>query len=274
MAMKPDKKRGKHPKNGTPAFDELRTQRSCRERAATEEERKEITAERKRRWKRKHRVLAQKEAVTSLPLADLIARRVEMVLERLRYVNARTHLLSLDLLLLISLRSDIQDPEIIVLPKALCDYPSFPELAFHYLPLQLCINDHRECPTRNPSKDLGVRQYYRLRKSRCPPEMLDMAWSKWEKLREYTDGETQRNRLFAIAKDLKARRDLYGAVLKGMESGTDQERATFHDVWFNKGLAEIKSILDTGVTLAELRWNSFKELETLYHLNSIEATEF
>ena len=67
-----------------------------------------------------------------------------------------------------------------------------------------------------------------------------------------------------IAKDLKAQQNLYGEVLKGTESSIDQERVTFHDVWFNKGVAEIKSILDTGVTLDELRWDSFKELASLY----------
>ena len=42
-----------------------------------------------------------------------------------------------------------------------------------------------------------------------------------------------------IARDMKARRDLYEEVRKGTH-GTDQERETFYHMWFNKGVAEIR----------------------------------
>jgi len=67
-------------------------------------------------------------------------------------------------------------------PRAttLRDNPSFPELPFYYLPLQLCITDHRQCPTQNPSKDLGLRHYYR---ERAAPTNMHPCMSQLEKNR-------------------------------------------------------------------------------------------
>lgn len=170
----------------------------------------------------------------------------------------------IELLALRLQRSDIRDSKIIAPPPPSPRHNlSFPQLAFRYLSYQLCTTDHRGLPMRNPSRDLGAGQYLKIRKH-YPWKMLDDAWTQWEALGKCKDGEAQRNNLYAIAKDLKDWRKLYRTVWKGMATGTEQERAAFHDEWFDKGVAEIEAILDTGVTLDELQWERFEELGKLY----------
>ena len=93
MAKKPDKTRGKHPKIGTKAYSEISTQRRFREVARTEGERKRKDTERKRKWKCKQKeakasetILKNAEQTREAISEEEIFGRIELMLERVRYV--------------------------------------------------------------------------------------------------------------------------------------------------------------------------------------------
>ena len=146
MARKTDERRGNHPRIGTQAFAEITRQRGFREVAPSEAMRKQKEIARKRKWrsKRKDEKASERdldmdldvEQQNSQTIDSKILARIEFAFERLRYVISQK--------LLRITRSDIEDPEIIPKPaETLCDNPSFPELAFHYLPLDTCLNHNR-----------------------------------------------------------------------------------------------------------------------------------
>jgi len=96
----------------------------------------------------------------------------------------------------------------------------------------------------------------------CSPEILEAAWSKWEKLGEDESGEAQRIRQFETVKNMKTRCELYREVWNGTQ-GTAEEFQKFHYKWLRREAAEINSILKTAVEI-ELEWGSFSEFKELY----------
>lgn len=73
MAQKTDNKRGAHPAFGTAAYEQLYAERTCRERASTEAERKEKESRRKRKWK-----IKQCQARHADQSADLTSEKMEL----------------------------------------------------------------------------------------------------------------------------------------------------------------------------------------------------
>jgi hypothetical protein len=122
----------------------------------------------------------------------------------------------------------------------------------------MCVNDHRG----RPSQRLDMRHYLRLR-LHCSPEILEAAWSKWEKLGGNEFGEAQRTRQFETVKNMKTRCELYRELWNGTQ-GTAEEFRKFHYKWLGRGTAEINSILKTGVEMEELAWDSCREFKELY----------
>ena len=128
-------------------------------------ERKEKEIRRKRKWKRNQAQHADQSAdlreeevkfggsEVAGPVLSVRA-GLEGMLRRLRYRNLKTHsVLSMR-------RSDIQNLERILRPPtSVSDNPSFPELAFSYLPFDICTTDAQG----QPYQELTMRHYLLLR---------------------------------------------------------------------------------------------------------------
>lgn len=284
MAHKTDERRGNHPRIGTQAFAEIARQRGFREVAPSEAVRKQKEIARKRKWRSK----GNEEKASDMDLdVDLdvdqhnpqtidskILARVEFAFERLRYVISQK--------LLRITRSDIEDPEIIPKPaETLCDNPSFPELAFHYLDLDTDLNhNRRNSPHRSPYCLNDC--HYLLLRSYCSMNVLETAWKEWQTLKNSQDGESQQKMLWERAKEMEIRRDLYRKVWDGLHSQYPETHECFkfqcfqrgvvdpetHKCFkfqcFQRGVVELKSLLDRGVEWEALTWKTFGDFEVLY----------
>lgn len=142
MARKMDERQGNYPRIGMQAFAEIVRQRGFREIAPNEAVRKQKKIARKRKWRSKTKeekaseMDLDVEQQHSQMIDSKILARIEFVFECLRYIISQK--------LLRITRSDIEDPEIIPKPaETLCDNPSFPEFAFHYLPLNIYLNHNQ-----------------------------------------------------------------------------------------------------------------------------------
>jgi hypothetical protein len=156
--------------------------------------------------------------------------------------------------------SDIEDSTIIPKPvETLCENPTFPDLAFHYLPLEASMNENQRYPQSQTPYSLNDRHYLLLRgKHQChSSSVLATAWKEWEGLGADEIGETQRKMQFERAKRTKSRFNLYRDVWKGTH-GTDQERQEFRYEYYCR-VAEVKSQLETGIKWEDFVW-TFEEL--------------
>jgi hypothetical protein len=280
MARKSEsEERGNHPRIGTPAFVKIAKQRGFREVASSKELQKLKETARKRKWRLKRKKENATETKLNNPL-DLdslevelsmeqqmpraidskILARIETAFERLRYVTTQ----KLDCCLLrIITRSDIEDPEIIPKPT-LYDNPSFPELAFHYLPLETCLNQNRPRNSPHLSPFCLNDRHFLLLRHHCSKNVLESAWNEWQMLKGSQEGETQQKIQWERAKEMKSRCDLYQEVWNGLHSPDPETRKLFKYQCFQRGVVELKSLLERGVEWEALTWDTFKDFEALY----------
>jgi len=172
----------------------------------------------------------------------------------------------LDCCLLRITSSDIEDPEIIPKPvETLCNNPSFPELAFHYLPLETCLKHNRP-------NSLNDRHYLLLRRH-CSLDVLETAWNEWQMLKGSHEGEIQQKVLWEGVKEMKSRCDLYREVWDGLHSPDPETHNWFRYQCFQKGVVELKSLLERGVEWEALTWETFVDFEGLYEPLPVSGRE-
>lgn len=266
-AVKGPLKRKKHPEVGSDAYKEI-AQR-FRTIAKSAEEKLEMTAARRRRSREgvKQKGSAsvgvpmelevKKEEEGSLKLSFEVRERIEKAFRNLMYSpggcssvtdNARSH---------------IDNPNVIPKPtNTLQLYPSFPQIVFHYLPFKTCISHDNRPICVSEHSDLAIlsQSHYDqvLQTRHCSKRVLENAWTQWLGL-----GDNERDLQYQEAKDMSSRWLLFQKVLKG-KHGYDLQREHFQEECFEKGYAEIASLMKDGTVWADVGWESFEYFAELY----------
>lgn len=160
-------------------------------------------------------------------------------------------------------RSHIDNPNVIPKPtNTLPLNPSFPQIVFHYLPFETCIshNNRTICVSEHSASAILSHYHYDqvLQTRRCSKHVLENAWTQWLGL-----GDNERNRQYQEAKDMTFRWLLFQKVLKG-KHGYDLQRERFQEECYEKGYAEIASLLNDVTIWADVRWESFEYFAELY----------
>jgi hypothetical protein len=161
-------------------------------------------------------------------------------------------------------RSHIDNPNVIPKPtNTLPLNPSFPQIVFHYLPFETCIshNNRANCVSEHPEFAILSQYHYNqvLQTRQCSQLVLENAWTQWLKLGDCN----KQNLQYQEAKDMRSRWLLFQKVLKG-KHGYDLQRERFQEECYEKGYAEIASLMKDGTVWADVRWESFEYFAEMY----------
>ena len=94
--------------------------------------------------------------------------------------------------------------------------------------------------------------------------VLETAWNEWQMLKDSQEGEIQQKMLWERAKETKYRCDLYQQVWDGLHSLDPETHECFKYQCFQRGVVELKFLLDRGVEWEALTWETFGDFEGLY----------
>ncbi len=94
--------------------------------------------------------------------------------------------------------------------------------------------------------------------------VLETAWNEWQMLKDSQEGEIQQKMLWERAKEMKYRCDLYRQVWNGLYSLDPETYESFKYQCFQRGVVELKFLLDRGVEWEALTWETFGDFEGLY----------
>ena len=144
----------------------------------------------------------EEDELLSLQLSSEIRERIEKAIQNLLYSPIINYLLTDN-----AISSHIDNPEVISRPINMLPLnPSFPQIAFHYLPFKACINhDHHPNDISEDSDFVILNQYhYDLLQNRCSRRVLEDAWTQWLRLGECQNDQEQ-NMQWREAKDMRSR---------------------------------------------------------------------
>ena len=198
----------------------------------------------------------KKEEEWPLKLSFEVRERIAKAFQNLMYSSGGCSLTD-------NVRSHIDNPKVI--PKPTNTLPlnlSFPQIVFHYLPFETCISHDNRPICVSEHSDLAILSQYHydqvLHTRQCSKRVLENAWTQWLGL-----GDSEQNLQYQEAKDMKSRWLLFQKVLKG-KHGYDLQRERFQEECYEKGYAEIASLLKNGTIWADVRWESFEYFAELY----------
>ena len=94
--------------------------------------------------------------------------------------------------------------------------------------------------------------------------VLETAWNEWQTLEGSQEGKIQQKILWERTKEMKDRCDMYRQVWNGLYSLDPETHECFKYQCFQRGIIELKSLLEMGVEWEALRWETFGDFEGLY----------
>jgi hypothetical protein len=142
-------------------------------------------------------------------------------------------------------------------PSSMTDQPSFAELVIYYLPEKEWDSGQQSELMAQGSKTSCLNKYHYalLRQNEnCDHKVLAKAWTEWQELGKYENGETTRRAVFEKTKLYGRARMLYQEIEIGL-NGIDEERMRFQAKWVAQGLREAKRMKE---------WNEFQVVDMTF----------
>jgi len=275
FAHKPSEKRGNHPEINSPEYQDFE-KKHFRRIAKSPDEKTTMSAARKQRSRERVKqkgsgsvnvpltpqmpeveVKKEEDESWSLQLSREVRERIAKAFQNLLYSPDTCSLTE-------NARSHIDNPEAIPRPtNTLPLNPSFPQIVFYYLPFETCISNENGPTCISEHSDFAILSQYHydevMQTRLCSKYVLENAWTQWLKLGDRSEWSLR----YQEAKDMRSRWLLFQKVLTG-KHGYDLQRQHFQEECYQKGYAEIASVMKDGTLWRDVHWESFAYFAELY----------